>query len=149
MKNWNKLKKENACEIYQHHLAYSFLDKICEIMDEKNINQKELAKKMGLSQSQISRLLGGDGNFTIKTLAKLFFALDEEIKILTKSEYKKDNKISSYFGTLESSIIKTDKFGKRKQPPFSKNIPYPNPNEMEKDIITAVTIENRELKYGT
>ena len=144
MKNWNKLKKENACEIYQYKLAYSFLDKICEIMDKKNINQKELAGKMGLSQSQISRLLGGDGNLTIKTLAKLFFALGEEIKVLTKSEYKKDNKIPSLHETLQSSFFKPVEFPKRRQMNL-QDWSCRNFDTISKDHIIA----NRELKYGT
>lgn len=43
---------------------------------EAGISNALLAKRMGKDPSQISRLLGAPGNWTIDTIAKLLFAID-------------------------------------------------------------------------
>lgn len=43
---------------------------------ETGISNALLAKRMGKDPSQISRLLGAPGNWTIDTIAKLLFAID-------------------------------------------------------------------------
>lgn len=87
MANLNELKKKFEDKFYQSYLSNSFLEKICEIMEKKNITNTELAEKMGVSKSQISRLLSDNRNLTVKTLAKLFFFLGEELEVITKSEF--------------------------------------------------------------
>lgn len=44
-------------------------------MKELDITQGELANRMKMHPSQLSRLLGGEGNITIKTIARLETAL--------------------------------------------------------------------------
>jgi transcriptional regulator with XRE-family HTH domain len=43
---------------------------ICNAMQEREINNAELARRMGTSRSFVSRILSGSHNLTIKTLAK-------------------------------------------------------------------------------
>ena len=43
---------------------------------ERKITQKELAAKLGIDKSTISRLLRGNQNITARTLGELFWALD-------------------------------------------------------------------------
>lgn len=45
-------------------------------MTEVGMSQTDLAKKMGMDRSQLSRLLSGDGNVTLRTIARLEVALD-------------------------------------------------------------------------
>lgn len=65
------LKKERKNELGQ---AIKF------IRTHKGMEQKELAKKIGMDPSNYSRLERGN-NFTVKTLNKILTALDCQLKI--------------------------------------------------------------------
>ena len=65
-----------------------FLDYIMDLcvivydrMEELGIDQKTLAERMGKRESQISRLLSGEANFTLKTLSQLDEALGLNLSI--------------------------------------------------------------------
>jgi transcriptional regulator with XRE-family HTH domain len=49
------------------------------LLKKQGLSQKEFAQKMGKQESEISRLLSGTHNFSLKTLAKIKVVLDEEI----------------------------------------------------------------------
>ena len=79
------ISKEEAIPEYWAEIAK--LDFACLLDDkikQRNISYVELAEKAGISQSSIIRILGGETNFTIETITKLMFALNERINI--KSE---------------------------------------------------------------
>ena len=52
-------------------LSYAVADRIYNLMKEKGMTQKELAKKLGKSESEVSTWLTGRHNFTLRTLAKV------------------------------------------------------------------------------
>lgn len=56
-------------------MSFALADKIDMILREKNISQKQLAKKMGKTEAEVSRWLGGTHNFTIRTITKISDAL--------------------------------------------------------------------------
>lgn len=63
-----------------------FVDKSLEIadyifwlMEVKGLKQKDLADKMGKSEAEVSKILGGMHNFTLRMLSKLEAALEEEV----------------------------------------------------------------------
>ncbi len=78
--------KKNKALVSEHFLRLQVVEKFFEIMEEKKITQSQLAKKMKLSKSQISRLLSDDRNLTLSSIARIFFALGEEVEIITKSQ---------------------------------------------------------------
>lgn len=45
-------------------------------MEEMGITQSELAKRLDMDESQVSRIIRGKRNITLKTLAKIEIALD-------------------------------------------------------------------------
>ncbi len=59
--------------------SFDIVDKIMFILNEKKINQKELATLLGKSESEISKILTPNYNMTFKTLAKIEAALEEKI----------------------------------------------------------------------
>ena len=61
--------------------SFAIADKIDMILREKNISQKQLAKRMGKTEAEVSRWLGGTHNFTLRTIAKISDALG--VKLLT------------------------------------------------------------------
>lgn len=67
-----------------------------EKMDEQKISKTALAEKAGVSKSYVSKVLGGDTNFTIDSMAKFMFALGLRLNIETsplhdKFEYPKSS----------------------------------------------------------
>lgn len=62
-------------------MSFALADKIDMILREKNISQKQLAKKMGKTEAEVSRWLGGTHNFTLRTIAKISDALG--VKLLS------------------------------------------------------------------
>lgn len=60
-------------------MSFALADKIDMILREKNISQKQLAKKMGKTEAEVSRWLGGTHNFTLRTIAKISDALGVQL----------------------------------------------------------------------
>lgn len=56
---------------YSQHIALLMLDK----MEEAGMNQRQLAEKMSCSQQYISKILKGQENLSLETLAKIESAL--------------------------------------------------------------------------
>jgi len=52
---------------------------IAEILKKKNIKQKDLAKMLNMKESQLSKILSGNVNLTIKTIAKIETVLGDDI----------------------------------------------------------------------
>lgn len=80
----SKSLKQFISSIPRHSSIYvttsmDILERIHEVMEEKNISQKDLAAKMRVSEPYISKLIFGVQNYSIKTLARLEDALGEKI----------------------------------------------------------------------
>lgn len=65
-------------------------DQITSLLKKKNISQRQLADKLGKKESEISKWLSGNHNFTLRTLAKIESILMEDILIAPMfwNEYK-------------------------------------------------------------
>lgn len=70
---------------------------VYEILESKGWNQKQLAKALGKSESEISKLLSGLHNLTLKSITQLEVVLESDI-IITP------NKISSRFSDLNNGF---------------------------------------------
>ena len=57
---------------------------LLEARKELNLTQQQLAEKLGLDQSEVSRLEGPECNPTLRTLSKLATALNLEIHLLPR-----------------------------------------------------------------
>jgi transcriptional regulator with XRE-family HTH domain len=62
-------------------VEYSFqiVDKIHEILASKDIEQKDLARLLNKSESEISKWMTGTHNFTLKTISKIEDVLEEKL----------------------------------------------------------------------
>ena len=56
-------------------MSFALADKIDTVLKERNISHKDLAKRMGKTEAEVSRWLGGTHNFTLRTIAKISNAL--------------------------------------------------------------------------
>ena len=60
-------------------MSFRIVDRICEILDEKGMKQKDLATLLGKSEAEISKWMRGTHNFTIDTLVTIEKALNAPI----------------------------------------------------------------------
>lgn len=73
---WEYLDRVKTSPHYWHEGAViEFTEDLCRFMEEKGISRAELARRMGTSRAYITRLLGGDANFTLMTMVKLSMAV--------------------------------------------------------------------------
>lgn len=81
---------------------------IHEAMQAKRVNQKELAKRLGLTEARVSQIFSDECNVTIRTLAKVFHALGETPKLTTTPAPKSDwSSTGKYLGGVRQAITKT------------------------------------------
>ncbi len=74
-------------DLYVKH-SFDIVDRIHEILEMQGKDQKDLAKLLGKSESEISKWMTGTHNFTIKTIAKMESVLDESIIQPAKTQEK-------------------------------------------------------------
>lgn len=70
-----ELSDEQKIEEIRFNFTFDFLTEIYLRMKELGINQKELAHRLDISESTLSRTLSRDGNLRVSTLAKIANAL--------------------------------------------------------------------------
>lgn len=70
---------------------------IFEAMEKREISRAELARRLGKSRPYITKLLSGEENLSIETLAKIFRVLDCEFRI----DYSLSKKSRFPLGELE------------------------------------------------
>ena len=58
-----------------------FTEDIARLMKEQGVNRAELARRMGTSRAYITKMLGGNANFTLLTMVKLAMVLDGAVHI--------------------------------------------------------------------
>ena len=75
---------KDTSEYYAAAARDDFVNELLRAMSEKNITQKELAAKIGVSAAYVSKVLGGDVNLSIESMSKFAFALDMRIEIFAK-----------------------------------------------------------------
>jgi transcriptional regulator with XRE-family HTH domain len=86
----SKIKPENRIFV-QNNLEIS--DQISELLKTKGWTQKDLALSLGKSESEVSKLLSGLHNLTLKTLVKLEVQLGSDIITTPKKCKMESNKL--------------------------------------------------------
>lgn len=62
----------------QVDMSMSVSDAIAHILSKRHLSQKDFAKMMGKTETEVSRWLAGRHNFTLATLAKISTTLNED-----------------------------------------------------------------------
>lgn len=62
---------------------------IYDLLEQKGMSQKDLAQKLGKTETEVSRWLCGTHNITMATLAKIAVALDDDIIIAAPLKRRK------------------------------------------------------------
>ena len=78
-----KLKDKEFRKLYEVERAkVALAQKIAEMRQEKHLNQKELAARLGVSQQFVSQIETGEGNnLTLDTLIRIAESLGHKVKI--------------------------------------------------------------------
>ena len=72
----------------QMELSVAIANRIYDILEEKDMSQKEFAQLMGKTETEVSRWLSGTHNMTVATLCKISVALGEDIIIVADQQRK-------------------------------------------------------------
>ena len=72
----------------QMELSVAIANRIYDILEEKDMSQKEFARLMGKTETEVSRWLSGTHNLTVATLCKISVALGEDIIIVANRQRK-------------------------------------------------------------
>jgi antitoxin component HigA of HigAB toxin-antitoxin module len=66
---------------YQEKLILEVTELICELMKQKGISKAELARKLGRSKSNMTQLLDGTTNMTLRTVSDTLLVLDSKLVV--------------------------------------------------------------------
>lgn len=88
-----------------YRISLDIASQIAEILKKKGVQQKEFAKKLNKKESEVSKWLNGDHNFTIKTIAKIEDVLNEDIIIIPKFAHLHDNPYLKAKKTTSSFVV--------------------------------------------
>lgn len=71
------------------------VNRIAQLLEQKSWTQKEFAKHLGKTESEVSKWMSGLHNFTLKSIAKMEVVLDDEL--LTVPKWSLGNSIKITF----------------------------------------------------
>lgn len=69
-------------------LSVAIANRIYTLLERKGFSQKDLARMLGKTETEVSRWLSGMHNLTIGSIAKVMVALDEDIIIVPSDSPK-------------------------------------------------------------
>ena len=70
----------------QMEMSVAIANRIYGILEAKGMSQKDLAKKLGKTETEVSRWLSGTHNLTLATICKISAALEAEVVKVTDYE---------------------------------------------------------------
>ena len=70
---------------------------VLSLLEKKGMKQKDLAKLLGKKEAEISKWMGGMHNFTLRTIASIEIAINEQIMIIpnTTHIYSRSNMVNN------------------------------------------------------
>jgi|GEM_PF-1735040 len=72
---------ESSPEYWAEVAIGDFTDEICRLLEERKVSRSALARKLGTSAAYITKVLRGNANFTLTSMARLAFALDSQVRV--------------------------------------------------------------------
>ena len=97
----NKLEFQFKDKLKALVLQDRFISEVDMLMEQRKLNKKELAKKLGVSSSFITQVFKGKKFLNFSTLAKLqeVFNIEFKIRAVSKAEIERNTKLycSDYF----------------------------------------------------
>lgn len=69
----------------QVDLCVAIANRVYDLLDERGMSQRDLARALGKTETEVSRWLSGTHNLTIATIAKMAAVLGDDIITATSS----------------------------------------------------------------
>ncbi len=79
----------------QMELSVAIANRIYEILEEKGMSQKDFARLMGKTETEVSRWLSGTHNLTMATICKISAALEEDVIKVADNSYRPEYEYES------------------------------------------------------
>ncbi len=95
---------DDLIRINSHLLAGQYLKQIEEVLDSRDMKQKDLADKINISPSYLSQLFSGNKLPSWKTLAKVESALDIKFKLMQSATTTSLYRSIDSFSEIESLV---------------------------------------------
>lgn len=74
-------KAESSLDYWSEATLTEFIDDLCRRINEKNISRTELSRRLGTSKAYVTKVLGGNANFTLSTMVKLALAVEGALHV--------------------------------------------------------------------
>ena len=83
IERWNRMFEEarQTVDYWVEGPIVEFTEDVCRLMNEQGVSRAELARRLGTSRAYITKLLGGDANFTLETMTKVAMALGAAVHV--------------------------------------------------------------------
>lgn len=72
---------EQTVDYWVNGPIVEFTEDVCMLMEQQGVSRAELARRLGTSRAYITKLLGGDANFTLETMTKVAMALGAAVHV--------------------------------------------------------------------
>jgi len=102
-------------------LSFFIVDRISEILQSKEMTQKDLADLLGKKESEISKWMTGTHNFTIRSIAKIESALDVSIFDIEKKK-QSDSEVHKANTSDFLTILLKDRHSQKHNPIIKRNL---------------------------
>lgn len=101
--------KVGAEQMLASKLKMRFIGDLWNVMKESKLTGKDLAKKLDISEARVSKILKGDANLTIETIAKLACAVSSDVSLSIKPVKAKPETVNA------SNVHELMKYGQFRQ----------------------------------
>jgi transcriptional regulator with XRE-family HTH domain len=86
---------------YVHKITFDFIAQLEKKMASSDLSQTELAKKLGVSEGAVSRILNNPQNLTLKTIVRYAQALGTKVALVAYEDDDPQNQL----GPIDSEIF--------------------------------------------
>jgi len=72
-------------------VAMDFLTELDRVMDEQGISQRDLAKRLGISEGRVSQVVNNPGNLTLRSVVEWARALEMKVALVAYDDGDRNN----------------------------------------------------------
>lgn len=91
----------------QVDLSVSIANRVYELLEQRGMSQRDFARKLGKTETEVSRWLSGTHNLTIATIAKMAVVLDDDIigPTTPRHTYLVEEEVLPQVAEMEKTLI--------------------------------------------